>query len=202
MPPSSLPKAAAPRPSRPARALALAFRAAADKKAQDPVLLDVRDMGGFTDAFLICHGLNPRQVEAIAEGIEEKLNQELGMRPAAREAGAEWRVLDYLDFVVHVFSPTAREFYALERLWHRAPRLAAPQPTSQGPERSPARASARRSPATARRAAGREAPAPAAVTLARAARATSAPAAQRPRAAGKTAQRRGAAPRRPRGGGR
>ena len=100
--------------------------AAADKKALDPVLLDVRKLADFCDYFLICHGSNPRQIQAIAEAIELKLELAYGLRPAHREGEreGEWIVLDYLDFIVHVFSPKNRRFYDLERLWGGAPRLA------------------------------------------------------------------------------
>lgn len=92
------------------------------------VALDVRGLAGFTDYFLITHGGNPRQVEAIAEAIEQAVQRGGGPRLAHREGGAEaeWRVLDYLDFVVHIFSAAGRRFYDLERLWQKAPHLALP----------------------------------------------------------------------------
>lgn len=98
--------------------------AAVSKKAMETALLDVRELAGFTDYFLICHGTNPRQVEAIAEEIERVLGQS-GVKPAHVEGlqNAEWVILDYISFVVHVFSQKSRQFYGLERIWQKAPRL-------------------------------------------------------------------------------
>ena len=78
----------------------------------------------FTDFFVICSGLHPRQVKAIAEGIEDQLRQ-CGSKPAVIEGTehAEWILLDFFDFVVHVFTPDVREFYGLEQLWGSAERL-------------------------------------------------------------------------------
>lgn len=103
-----------------------AVAAAVAKKAQDPVILDVRKLAGFCDYFVICHGNNPNQMEAITEAIEERLGQ-AGLRAAYRDGArqGEWRALDYVDFMVHVFSPRTRRFYDLERLWSGAPRIAA-----------------------------------------------------------------------------
>lgn len=115
------------------RALFSAWRAAEAKKAPDTVALDVRGLADFTDYFLITEGANARQVDAITAAIEHAVARAAaggGPRLAHREGGAEaeWRVLDYLDFVVHVFSAASRRFYALERLWQKAPRLALPAP--------------------------------------------------------------------------
>ncbi len=109
-------------------ALFRAWRAAESKKAEDIVALDVRGLAGFTDYFLIAHGGSARQVEAITDAIEEAVKRGGGARLAHREGGAEaeWRVLDYLDFVVHIFSAGGRRFYDLERLWQKAPRLKPP----------------------------------------------------------------------------
>jgi len=93
--------------------------------AQDAVVLDVRALADFCDFFLLCHGASERQIETIAEGIETRLEQEEQLRPARREGQGEWIVLDYLDFIVHIFSARTRRFYDLERLWSRAPRLGA-----------------------------------------------------------------------------
>jgi ribosome-associated protein len=95
--------------------------AALDKKALDLVVLDLRKSDAFTDFFVIATGANQRQVHAIADGVEMALKAE-GMRPSNVEGSkrAEWVLLDYFDFVVHVFSPTARAFYGLERLWGTA----------------------------------------------------------------------------------
>jgi len=83
-----------------------------------------RATGAFTDYFLVCSGTNPRQIQAIADEVEKKLG-ETGLRPNSIEGyrQAEWVLLDYVDFVVHVFSERARRFYDLERLWKSARRL-------------------------------------------------------------------------------
>jgi ribosome-associated protein len=101
-----------------------AVEAARDKKAIDVALLDLRALASFTDFFVICSGSNPRQVQAIAEAVEDRLRAE-GVRPAHVEGfeRAEWILLDYFDFIVHVFSSARRDFYALERLWGSATRL-------------------------------------------------------------------------------
>ena len=102
-------------------AIKAAVEAAQSKKATDLRVLDLRKTGAFTDYFLICSGANPRQVHAIADGIEEALKA-LKVRPTHVEGyqRAEWILLDYFDFVVHVFSTNARQFYGLERLWGEA----------------------------------------------------------------------------------
>jgi len=107
--------------------LALAAQAAADKKATAMVLLDLRKAQAFTDHFFICTGQNARQVKAIADAIEAAL-AELGLKPAHVEgyAQADWILLDYFTFVVHVFSPELRRFYDLERLWGSADRIPLP----------------------------------------------------------------------------
>ena len=107
-------------PSQVTRAVA----AAGDKKATAITVLDLRKTGAFTDYFLICTGANPRQVHAIADGIEQALKA-VKVRPAHVEGyeRAEWVLLDYFDFIVHVFSPNARQFYGLERLWGEATRI-------------------------------------------------------------------------------
>ena len=101
--------------------------AARDKKAVDIVVLDLRKAGAFTDYFVICSAANPRQVQAIADAVEESLKQQK-QRPAHVEgyARAEWILIDYFDFVVHVFSKHARDFYALDRLWGNAARTEIP----------------------------------------------------------------------------
>lgn len=101
-----------------------AYRAALDRKAIDLAVLDLRGISSITDLFLICSGQNLRQMEAIAESIDERLSA-LGIEPISREGLKEgsWILLDYDDIVIHVFSSEARTFYHLERLWARAPRL-------------------------------------------------------------------------------
>jgi ribosome-associated protein len=114
---------AARRPRIP-KAVATAVRAALDKKASDIVVLDLRKAAGFTDYFVIATGTNSRQINAIADSIEDTLKREVGERPALSEGleRSEWILLDYFNFVVHVFSPECRAFYALERLWGSAER--------------------------------------------------------------------------------
>jgi ribosome-associated protein len=99
----------------------LAIKAAEDKKANELVVLDLRKAHGFTDYFLICSGTNSRQIRAIADGIVEALAAE-GQKPAFVEGydRSEWILLDYFDFIVHVFAPETRAFYGLERLWGNA----------------------------------------------------------------------------------
>src|SRR5215470_2507877 len=107
------------------RALLEALHACESKKAGDLTLLAMdQSSGAFTDYFVICSGSNPRQVQAIADEVQQKLHG-LGFRPTHTEGynQAEWVLLDYVDFVVHVFSPTARKFYDLERLWKSAKKL-------------------------------------------------------------------------------
>jgi len=104
--------------------LELAVSAALDKKAEDLVILDLRKAAGFTDFFVICSGTNPRQIRAIADGITEALQAD-GVKPAHVEGydRSEWILLDYFDFVVHVFAKETRMFYGLERLWGNAERI-------------------------------------------------------------------------------
>jgi len=101
--------------------------AALDRKATRVTLMDLRGAGAFTDFFVICTGTNIRQVQAIADAVEEKLKAQ-GLRPAHIEGygRAEWILLDYFDFVVHVFSRHARDFYGLDRLWGSATRIEVP----------------------------------------------------------------------------
>jgi ribosome-associated protein len=106
------------------RAVTSAIGAALDKKAEDVVVLDLRKAGGFTDFFVICTGNNPRQITAIADGVRETLKRDLDERPTLMEGidRSEWILLDYFNFVVHVFSRDCRAFYGLERLWGNAER--------------------------------------------------------------------------------
>ncbi|MDX1389455.1 MAG: ribosome silencing factor [Acidobacteriota bacterium] len=108
--------------------LALAVDAARDRKAEDTVVLDLHGRCDFTDYFLICHGTSDRQVVAIAEAVEERLSKELGLEPGHIEGKrtGDWVLLDYIDFVVHVFLENKRAFYGLDRLWGDAPRLPLP----------------------------------------------------------------------------
>jgi ribosome-associated protein len=109
-----------------------AVHAAQDKKAADVVVLDLREVAGFTDYFVVCSGQNARQVKAIADAVEEALARAASARPNHVEgyARAEWVLLDYFDFIVHIFNPETRLFYALERLWGSAERLPMPEPVA------------------------------------------------------------------------
>ena len=104
--------------------LMAAVAAALDKKAEDMVVLDLTKASAFTDFFVICTGTNRRQVQAIADGVEETLAKR-GIKPALREGydRGDWILIDYFDFIVHVFMPVTREFYSLERLWGDAERI-------------------------------------------------------------------------------
>lgn len=107
--------------------LLMAVHAAADKKALDIVVLDLREIASFTDQFIIASGTNERQVQAIADGVVDTLKK--AGSPAARVEGyktAEWILLDYGDFVFHVFDDKARKFYDLERLWRESRRVELP----------------------------------------------------------------------------
>ena len=105
-----------------------ALRAASDRKAVNSVVLDLREVTEFTDFFIITNGTNVRQVQAIADGIAEDLK--LIDARASRIEGynaAEWILMDYGDFVVHIFEEKAREFYDLERLWRDAKKIQLPE---------------------------------------------------------------------------
>jgi ribosome-associated protein len=107
------------------RQVAEAITACQDKKADEITILELeKGSGAFTDYFLVCNGSNPRQVQAIADEVELRLKK-AGMYPNNIEGykQAEWVLIDYFDFVVHVFSEKARRFYDLERLWKSAKKL-------------------------------------------------------------------------------
>jgi ribosome-associated protein len=102
-----------------------AIRACLEKKAEEITVLELEQgSGAFTDYFLVCSGSNPRQVQAISDEVENRLEQ-AGVRPNQIEGykQADWVLLDYVDFVVHIFSEKARKFYDLERLWKSARRM-------------------------------------------------------------------------------
>lgn len=102
-----------------------AIQACLDKKAEEISILEMeKGSGAFTDYFVLCSGTNPRQVQAIADEVELRLKT-ANVRPAHVEGykQGEWILVDYVDFVVHVFSEKARKFYDLERLWKTAMRL-------------------------------------------------------------------------------
>jgi ribosome-associated protein len=117
-------KKRAPRKARLPKSVAGAVRAAQSKKAFDVVVLDLRKTGGFTDYFVICSGGSGRQIQAIADAVKDTLKEEFGERPLLAEGidKSEWILLDYFDFIVHVFSVECRAFYGLERLWGNAER--------------------------------------------------------------------------------
>lgn len=109
--------------------LRLAIKCAAEKKAERMVALDLRPIASFTEFFVICSAINQRQVQAIADEITEQLKKQLKQSPVRTEgyAAAEWVLLDYGDFVFHVFDKDARDFYDLERLWRDAGRVDLPE---------------------------------------------------------------------------
>ena len=107
----------------------LALKCASEKKASDLIVLDLREIASFAEFFIIATGLNQRQVQAICDEITEQLKKQLNAR-AVRVEGyntGEWVLIDYGDFVVHVFDKDARDFYDLERLWRDARRADLPK---------------------------------------------------------------------------
>jgi len=109
------------------KAVERAAQAALDKKARDLALLSLDGVATFTGYFLICTGDSTRQVQAIADSIQEKLREEgLKLHHLEGYQVGEWVLLDYMDFIVHIFSSKARAFYDLERLWRPAKRLPVP----------------------------------------------------------------------------
>jgi ribosome-associated protein len=119
------------------RQVAQAISACQDKKAEEITILELeKGSGAFTDYFVVCSGTNPRQIQAIADEVEDRL-EKAGLRPNNIEGykQAEWVLLDYVDFVVHVFSEKARKYYELERLWksakHLEPSELKPSPTKR-----------------------------------------------------------------------
>ncbi len=113
-----------PRGPRLPKQVAASVQAALDRKAEDLVVLDLRKADGFTDYFIICTGANTRQIAAIADAVRDTLKKDFDERPALAEGidKSEWVLLDYFDFVIHVFSRECRAFYGLERLWGNAER--------------------------------------------------------------------------------
>jgi ribosome-associated protein len=107
----------------------LALHCAAEKKAVNMTALDLREIASFTEFFIITSGTNQRQVQAIADEIEEQLKKQLSQKPVRVEGynTAEWVLMDYGDFIVHIFEQKAREFYDLERLWRDAKKVDLPE---------------------------------------------------------------------------
>ncbi|HET9677735.1 MAG TPA: ribosome silencing factor [Solirubrobacterales bacterium] len=106
--------------------LARQLAAIADsKKAEDVVVLDMRGLVAYTDFLAICTARSERQAKAIVDEVRLRAKREAGLLPGGVDGGGEagWTILDYLDCVLHVFTPEARERYGLEDLWHEAPRL-------------------------------------------------------------------------------
>jgi ribosome-associated protein len=101
-----------------------AVKVAQDKKAEDILVLDLRDAFAFTDFFIVMHGLSSRQNGAIAGAIEQELKR-AGVRPLGIEGAShgEWVLMDYGFFVIHIFSRPARAYYSLEKLWGDVPRI-------------------------------------------------------------------------------
>lgn len=123
-----------------------AIGACLEKKAEDVAILEMeKGSGAFTDYFVVCSGTNPRQIQAISDEVEQRL-ENVGLHPAHVEGykQAEWVLLDYVDFVVHVFSATARSYYDLERLWRTAKKLEPAEVTAKPRRRTPARKTAAR----------------------------------------------------------
>jgi ribosome-associated protein len=124
------------------RQISEAISACQEKKAEELTILELeKGSGAFTDYFVVCSGTNPRQVQAIADEVELRLKK-TGLRPTHVEGyrQGEWVLLDYVDFVVHVFSEKARRFYDLERLWKSAKRLESSDLAARPkPRRAPAR---------------------------------------------------------------
>ncbi len=114
-----------------------AVEAAQDKQAVDITVLNLSGAGAFAEYFLLCSGQSQPQIQAIGEAIEEKLHRQ-GRRVAHREgkSSSEWVLLDYGDFVVHIFSERARQYYDLERLWRSAERITFPAPSPHPPSRN------------------------------------------------------------------
>ncbi len=112
--------------------LQLAIHSADEKKAVNMIGLDLREIASFTEFFVIASGTNPRQVQAIADEISEQLKKQLRRKPVRIEGytSAEWVLLDYGDFVIHLFDKEARDFYDLERLWRDARRVEIPASVS------------------------------------------------------------------------
>jgi ribosome-associated protein len=121
------PEKPAPKPKRIPAQVTHAVTAADDKQAVKIVVLDLRKSAAFTDFFVIASGTNTRQVRAIADAVMERLAAE-GVKPSYVEGydRSEWILLDYFDFIVHVFAPETRVFYDLERLWGNAERTEVP----------------------------------------------------------------------------
>ena len=117
--------------------LARQLAAIADsKKAEDVVVLDMRGLVAYTDFLVICTARSERQAKAIVDEVRLRVKREAGLLPGGVDSGGDagWTIFDYLDCVLHVFTPEARQRYALEDLWHEAPRLELDFETPDAPE--------------------------------------------------------------------
>jgi ribosome-associated protein len=124
--------------------VATAVKACQDKKAENITVLQLDEQAsGFTDYFIVCSGGNPRQVQAISDEIDQKLSAD-GVEPKHTEGynQAEWLLMDYVDFVVHIFSENARKFYDLERLWKTATRVEPAELLKPAPKKAAAKRTA------------------------------------------------------------
>lgn len=101
---------------------------ALNRRASNAVILDLRQLPSFTNFFIICSGVSDTQVEGISDAVLDELKDNWNERPWHREGGrnADWVLLDYVDFVVHIFLEEKREYYNLERLWADAPQIEVP----------------------------------------------------------------------------
>jgi ribosome-associated protein len=116
--------------------LARQLAAIADsKKAEDLVVIDMRELVAYTDFLAICTARSERQAKAIVDEVRQRVKRETGVLPGGVDGGGDagWTILDYLDCVLHVFTPEARQRYALEDLWHEAPRLELDFDTPEAP---------------------------------------------------------------------
>lgn len=119
----------AKRHTTPTKALAqAAIQAIFEKKGKDVTIMDINEVSGMADYFILCNGDSPRQIKAIADGIREDVREATGENAWRSEGyeAQEWILLDYVDVVIHVFNPEKRVFYSLERLWSDAPREEVP----------------------------------------------------------------------------
>jgi ribosome-associated protein len=143
--------------------VARAVKAIEGKKGENIVILEMdKSSGAFTDYFVVCSGTNPRQIQAIADDVEKQM-AEAGQRPNSVEGytQAEWVLLDYVDFVLHIFSERARRFYDLERLWKSARKLSPAELAKKPAARKHAlsrKEAAKKAPAKKRAASPRKAP--------------------------------------------
>src|SRR5438046_466867 len=128
------------------RQVSEAIAACLDKKAEEIAILELeKGSGAFTDYFVVCSGTNPRQIQAISDEVELRLKR-AGLYPNNIEGyrQADWVLLDYVDFVVHIFSETARKYYDLERLWKSAKKLEPAELAPKARKRASPRATARK----------------------------------------------------------